>query len=62
MIFAKEYNYPISVIRPFLIYGPNMNKNRLIPYIINSCLKDDTFHIGNRDIKRDYLYIDSMKS
>ena len=57
MIFAKEYDYPLNVIRPFLIYGPGQNKNRLIPFIINSCLENKEFNLGNKDITRDFLYI-----
>ncbi len=57
MMFAKEYNYPLNVIRPFLIYGPGQNKNRIIPFIINSCLKNKEFNLGNKDTTRDFLYI-----
>ena len=57
MIFAKEYNYPLNVIRPFLIYGPNQNDKRLIPFIIESCFKNEKFNLGSKDAVRDFLYI-----
>ena len=60
MIFAKQYNYPVIVIRPFLIYGPGQAENRLIPYIINSCLKNKEFNLGKKDIIRDFLYINDF--
>ena len=60
MIFAKEYKYPLNVIRPFLIYGPGQSKNRLIPFIINSCFKNKEFNLGRKDIVRDFLYINDF--
>ena len=60
MIFAKQYEYPINVIRPFLIYGPGQSENRLIPFIINSCLNNKEFNLGKKDIIRDFLYINDF--
>ena len=60
MIFAKQYKYPVNVIRPFLIYGPGQSENRLIPDIINSCLTNREFNLGEKDIIRDFLYINDF--
>jgi nucleoside-diphosphate-sugar epimerase len=34
--FAKEYNKPIAVVRPFSVYGTHEPKNRLIPTLFKN--------------------------
>ena len=31
----KKINFPITVLRPYQVYGPNQEVNRLIPYVIS---------------------------
>ncbi|MDC0446028.1 NAD(P)-dependent oxidoreductase [Candidatus Pelagibacter sp.] len=59
----KEYsknNFPFIVLRPYLIYGPNQDPNRFIPFIIKKCLQDKKFPISKCLQFRDFLYIDDF--
>ena len=50
------------IIRPYQIYGPYQKKNRLIPMMINSCLKNEKFNCTNGSQLRDFLYVDDFSN
>ena len=35
----KQNNFPVSIIRLYLVYGPNQEPNRLVPITILNALK-----------------------
>ena len=45
------------ILRPFLVYGENQSKERLLPYLIDNCLNDREFKVTWGEQIRDYLYI-----
>ena len=47
----------ICVVRPYQIYITLQDNNRLIPFIINSCIKDEKFPCTPGKQKRDFLFI-----
>ncbi len=56
----KKKNFPITILRLFLSYGPGQKPDRLIPYVVNSCLKDIKFDCSDGNQIRDYIYIDDV--
>ena len=54
----KKKNFPVTVLRPYLIYGPKQDVNRFLPSIIKGCLKNKKFPSSKGDQLRDFLYID----
>ena len=54
----KKKNFPSTVIRFYLVYGPKQDINRFIPTIINGCLKNKKFPTSDGSQLRDFLYID----
>lgn len=54
----KKLNFPSIILRPYLIYGPNQEPNRFIPYVIKSCIKNKEFKLSKCTQFRDFLYID----
>ena len=54
----KKKNFPSTVIRFYLVYGPKQDINRFIPSIINGCLKNKKFPTSDGSQLRDFLYID----
>ena len=54
----KNEKFPAVIIRFFQIYGPHQKKNRLIPYVIDSALRNKKFHCSEGSQSRDFLYID----
>ena len=54
----RNEQFPGKVLRPFLIYGPGQDENRLIPYVINNAFKNNVISITSGDQLRDFLYIE----
>lgn len=53
----KKYKFPCTVVRLFLVYGENQDFNRLIPFVIKSCLCNKKFNTSNGNQMRDFLHI-----
>jgi nucleoside-diphosphate-sugar epimerase len=58
-LFKKEA-YPISIIRPYLVYGPNQDNNRVVPFVINNSLEGNIFNCSPGNQLRDFLYIEDF--
>lgn len=57
---TKQKKFPCTVLRLYQAYGPNQDFNRLIPVVIKSCLKKETFNCTEGLQKRDFLFIDDL--
>ena len=53
----KRFNVPVTILRPYQVYGPNQDDNRLIPYTIIQSLKKNQFPCSSGLQSRDFLYI-----
>ncbi|MBN1131879.1 MAG: GDP-mannose 4,6-dehydratase [Bacteroidales bacterium] len=59
--YSENFEIPVTVIRPFNIYGPGQNEHFLIPKIINQvCSDSDVIRVFSLGPKRDYIYIDDL--
>ena len=47
-------------MRLYQAYGPNQKFDRLIPFIIKSCLKDKKFACSTGIQTRDFIYVDDL--
>ena len=56
----KMYSFPYVILRLYKVFGPNTSKNRLIPIVISSCIKNKKFNCSSGIQKRDFLYIDDL--
>ena len=56
-LYNKE-KFPVTIFRPYLIYGPGQDFNRLIPYVIKNCLQNKSFPCSNGYQLRDFIFID----
>lgn len=56
----KKNKFPCTIIRLYQAYGPNQKFNRLVPTVIQSCLKKKSFSCTEGIQKRDFLYIDDL--
>ena len=54
----KKKNFPSTVLRLYLAYGPKQDVNRFLPIIIKGCLKNKKFPCSKGDQLRDFLYVD----
>lgn len=60
--YAEQFDCRLTIIRPFNIYGPNMDERLLFSKIIRQMLDPeiDCIEISDLSPRRDYLYIDDL--
>ena len=56
----KKHNFPCTILRLYLVYGPYQDKNRLIPHTLNECLNDNAFKCSSGKQYRDFLFVDDL--
>lgn len=59
-IYAKHNKVNMITVRPFGIYGPGENMNKLVPSIINSGISNTKLKMTEGNQIRDYLFIDDL--
>ena len=60
IMLNKTENFPATAIRLFLVYGPYQKNDRLIPQVINGCLKKKNFPVSKGIQLRDFCYVDDV--
>ena len=55
-----KHNFPCTILRLYLVYGPCQDNNRLIPHTLNECLNDNTFECSAGKQYRDFLFVDDL--
>jgi len=58
----KEKNFPVTIIRLYLVYGPKQETNRVIPITIKNALQNKKFGCSEGSQFRDFTYIDDVIS
>jgi UDP-glucose 4-epimerase len=56
----KKQKFPAVILRLYQVYGPNQDKNRLIPIIIDGCKNNKSFPCSSGEQFRDFLFIDDL--
>ena len=56
----RQYNFPCTILRPYLVYGPYQDSNRLIPHTLNECMKGNSFNCSAGKQYRDFLFVDDF--
>jgi len=57
---ARSEKFPGVIVRPFLSYGPGQGLTRLIPQVINGCLKNISFPVSEGGQLRDFCYVEDI--
>lgn len=57
---AKFQQFPYVILRPFLVYGPNLKEERLVGHLFAQFKKGEAFCIDSPHPIRDYLYIEDL--
>jgi len=57
MKLAKEKRSPITVLRPFIVYGPRQGYIMFIPQLIKACIEKKDFKMTSGQQTRDFLYV-----
>ncbi len=56
----KTLGLPIVTLRPFLTYGPGQENNMLIPSVIKSVIKGESFEMTAGEQTREFNYVDDI--
>ena len=56
--YFRSFNLPVTVLKPFNVYGPRQSMRSIIPTVINQTLNAAMIKVGNIDTKRDFMYVD----
>ena len=56
--YGKTLNFPCVNLRLYSVYGPWEEKDRLIPTLISNCLQGRYPNFVDKNISRDFIYID----
>ena len=56
----KKFNFPVIVLRLYLVYGPNQDINRVVPITIYNSLLNKKFECSSGKQLRDFIYIDDL--
>ena len=57
---SKKNNFPSTIIRLYLVYGPKQDINRVIPITIKNALLDKIFDCSKGSQYRDFIFIDDV--
>lgn len=60
MSFAKSFDLPITIVRPFNAYGPRQSMRAVIPTIVYQALTGDKIKIGSLEPKRDFNFVEDI--
>ena len=61
-VLCRENNVGYCVLRASSCYGPYQSSIGVIPNFINAALHDKALKISNKDVKRDYIFVDDLVS
>lgn len=60
--YATDFKVPVTIIRPFNVYGPGQSKKNVISQIIHQVIEKDCITVRDLSPKRDFLYVDDLSS
>jgi dolichol-phosphate mannosyltransferase len=60
--FGKIHNFPCVNLRMFSVYGPWEERDRFIPSVISHGLRGKYPNLVEKDISRDFVYVDDCTS
>lgn len=60
LLLKKDKNFNVIILRLYQIYGPYQKKDRLIPFVIDSSLKNQRFNCTHGLQKRDFMHVDDL--
>jgi len=59
MLYRTE-KFPATILRLFLVYGPNQNNDRFLPFIIQESIKNKEYLVSPGEQMRDFCYVDDV--
>ncbi len=59
-LFQERYGLPITVVRPFMTFGPGQESSKLIPHTILSLLRKVPPRLSDADRECDFVYVQDV--
>jgi UDP-glucose 4-epimerase len=59
-MFHALYKTPVTIVRPFMAYGPMQDPQKLVPYVTLSLLRGETPKLASGQWPADWVYIDDV--
>ena len=56
----QKQKFPVTILRLFQVYGPDQDNNRILPFLINNCLRNRNFKTTSGKQTCDFCYIDDV--
>ena len=56
MSYFYSYNLPVTILRPFNMFGPRQSTRAIIPTIMTQVLKKKHVELGNLNVSRDFNF------
>jgi nucleoside-diphosphate-sugar epimerase len=60
--YAENFSVPVTILRPFNVYGVGQSDHFIIPSLIKQVATQSDIHVKDLVPKRDYLYIEDLIS
>lgn len=62
VFYSEHWGLPVSIVRPFNVYGPGQDSRFLIPFIVEQAIDPARERIELLDLapRRDYIYISDL--
>jgi nucleoside-diphosphate-sugar epimerase len=59
-LFHSLYGAPVTILRPFMTYGPRQSPEKVVPYIVRSLLDGTPPKLSNGNWQVDAIYVDDI--
>ena len=59
---SKKYDFPTTIMRLYLVYGPYQDINRIVPITIKNAIENKKFDCSSGAQLRDFIYVDDVIS
>jgi UDP-glucose 4-epimerase len=59
-MFHALYRTPVTIVRPYMTYGPMQNKQKIIPYVTLSLLRGESPKLASGRWQADWIYIQDV--
>lgn len=58
--YADNFGLPVTIIRPFNLFGPSQSTEFLVPYVVHQALTGDSIVVDDLSPRRDYLWVGDL--